>query len=54
MNYQVGFILNRSTQEAVFDVSKSIYSAINNRKVMGLFFLDINIAKAVMCIYHIR
>ena len=50
--YQYGFLPNRSTQEAVFELSKTMYSAINNRKVMGLIFLDV--AKAFNCIHHER
>ena len=39
--YQFGFLPNRSTQEAVFELTKSMYSTINNGKVMGLTFLDV-------------
>ena len=48
--YQFGFLPNRSTQEAVFELSKVMNSSINNRKVMGLIFLDV--AKAFNCIQH--
>ena len=50
--YQYGFLPNRSTQESVFEVTKSMYSAINNRKIMGLIFLDV--AKAFNSIHHGR
>ena len=49
---QFVFLPNRSTQESVFEVTKSMYSAINNRKVMGLIFLDMT--KAFNCIHHER
>ena len=49
---QFGFLPNRSTQEAVFEVTRSMYSSINNRKIMGLIFLDV--AKAFNCIHHER
>ena len=48
--YQYGFLPNRSTQEAVFELSKVMYSSINNRKIMGLIYLDV--AKAFNCIHH--
>ena len=50
--FQYVFLPNRSTQEAVFEVTKMMYSAINNRKIMGLIFLDV--AKAFNCIHHDR
>ena len=50
--YQFGFLPNRSTQEAVFEVTKSMYTAINSRKMMGLIFLDV--AKGFNCIHHER
>ena len=40
------------TQEAVYDVVKRVYSSLNNRKVMGMIFLDI--AKAFNSIHHDR
>ena len=49
---QYGFLPGRSTQEAVFDLVMHIYSSINNKKVMGLLFLDIS--KAFDCILHDR
>ena len=50
--YQYGFLPGRSTQEAVYDVVKNIYSSLNNRKIMGTIFLDIS--KAFNCIHHGR
>ena len=49
---QYGFLPGRSTQEAIFDLFRHVYSAINNKKVMGLLFLDIS--KAFDCIIHKR
>ena len=50
--YQYGFLPGRSTQEVVYDVVKRIYSSINNRKIMGMVFLDIS--KAFNSIHHGR
>ena len=50
--YQYGFLPDRSTHEAVFELTKVMYSTINNRKVMGLIFLDVG--KAFNCIKHKR
>ena len=50
--YQYGFLPDRSTNEAVFELTKVMFSTINNRKVMGLLFLDV--AKAFNCINHKR
>ena len=49
---QYGFLPGRSTHEAIFDLSRHIYSSINNKKIMGLLFLDIS--KAFDCIIHER
>ena len=49
---QYGFLPNRSTQEAVFEMTKAMYSTINNRKIMAMNFLDVG--KAFNCIYHER
>ena len=49
-DYQFGFVPGRSTHEAVFKFVKSIYSSINNNKIVGVIFLDI--AKAFNCINH--
>ena len=48
--YQFGFLPGKSTQLAVFDLVKNIYSAINNKKVFGAACLDIS--KAFDCINH--
>ena len=49
---QYGFLPGKSTQEAVFDLVMHIYSLLNNKKIMGLLFLDI--CKAFDCILHDR
>ena len=49
---QYGFLPGRSTHEAIFDLTRHIYSSINNKKLMGLLFLDIS--KAFDCIIHER
>ena len=49
---QYGFLPGKSTHEAVFDLTRHIYSAINNKKLMGLLFSDIS--KAFDCIIHPR
>ena len=49
---QYVFLPGRSTQEAIFDLVRHIYSSINNKKLMGLLFLDIS--KAFDCILHER
>ena len=51
-DYQYGFLPGRSTQEAVLEITKVMYSTINNRKLMALIFLDV--AKAFNCIHHER
>ena len=51
-DYQYGFLPNRSTHEAIFDLSRYIYTGINNRKLIGMLFLDV--AKAFNCINHAR
>ena len=48
--YQFGFLPGRSTQLAVFDLTKQIYSALNNKKIFGSACLDIS--KAFDCINH--
>ena len=50
--YQFVFLPGRSTQLAVFELVKQIYSAINNKKVFGSICLDIS--KAFDCIDHVR
>ena len=49
---QYGFLPGKSTHEAIFDLTRHIYSSINNKKLMGLLFLDIS--KAFDCIIHQR
>ena len=49
---QYGFLPGKSTNEAIFDLTRHIYSSINNKKLMGLLFLDIS--KAFDCILHDR
>ena len=49
---QYGFLPGRSTQDAIFDLIRHIHSSINNKKLMGLLFLDIS--KAFDCIIHKR
>ena len=51
-DYQYGFLPNRSTHEAIFDLSRYLYNGINNRKFTGMLFLDV--AKAFNCINHAR
>ena len=36
-DYQFGFLPGRSTQLVVFELTKQIYSALNNKKFVGLF-----------------
>ena len=49
-DYQYGFLPGKSTQEAVFNTIRHMYSSINQNKVMGIVFLDV--AKAFNCIDH--
>ena len=51
-DYQYGFLPGRSTQLAVFELLKQIFSAMNNKKVFGAICLDI--AKAFDCTDHVR
>ena len=48
--YQYMFLPGRSTQLAVFEFVKQIYSALNNEKIFGSICLDIS--KALDCIDH--
>ena len=48
--YQFVFLPGRSTQLAVFELTKQIYSALNNKKIFGSICLDIS--KAFDCIDH--
>ena len=49
--FQFGFLPEKSTYEAVFNVLRHMYSTVNNNKLMGVLFLDI--AKAFNCINHL-
>ena len=49
-NFQYGFLPRRSTQLAVFELTKQIYSALNNKKLFGAICLDVS--KAFDCIDH--
>ena len=48
--YQYGFRPRRSTQEAVFDLTKFIYTGFNNKKITIAACLDV--CKAFDCINH--
>ena len=48
--FQYGFLPNKSTQLAAFDLVKHIYSSLNNKKIFGAACLDIS--KAFDCINH--
>ena len=48
--YQFGFLPGKSTQLAVFDLVKSIYSSLYNKKIFGAACMDIS--KAFDCINH--
>ena len=48
--YQYGFRKGKSTQEAIFDLVKFIYSALNHKKLVGAVCLDVS--KAFDCIDH--
>ena len=50
--FQFGFLPGRSTQLAVFELTKQIYSAMNNKKIFGSICLDIS--KAFDCIDHVK
>ena len=51
-DYQFGFLPGRSTQLAIFELLKQIYSAFNNRKIFGSICLDVS--KAFDCINHVK
>ena len=48
--FQYGFLPNRSTQSASFDLAKHMYSALNNKKIFGAACLDVS--KAFDCVNH--
>ena len=48
--YQYGFRKGKSTQQAIFDLTKYIYSGLNHKKIVGTICLDI--AKAFDSINH--
>ena len=48
--YQYGFRKGKSTQEAIFDLVKYVYSGLNHKKVVSAICLDV--AKAFDCINH--
>ena len=50
LSAQYGFLPGKSTHEAIFKTVKDIYNALNQKKLMGMMFLDI--AKAFNCISH--
>ena len=50
--YQFGYLPGRSTQLAVFELLKQIFSSMNNKKIFGSICLDIS--KAFDCIDHTR
>ena len=51
-DYQFVFLPGRSTQLAIFQLPKQIYSSFNNEKVFGSICLDVS--KAFDCIYHVK
>ena len=51
-DYQFGFLPGRSTQLAIFELIKQIYSAFNNKKLFGSICLDVS--KAFDCINHVK
>ena len=49
-SYQYGFRQGRSTQQAIFDLTKYLYSNLNHKKIIGTICLDV--AKAFDCLNH--
>ena len=49
-SFQYGFCPGKSTQQAIFDLTKFIYSALNHKKIVGSICLDV--AKAFDSINH--
>ena len=48
--FQYGLLPGKSTHEVIFKTVKDIYSSLNQKKIMGMMFLDV--AKAFNCISH--
>ena len=48
--YQYVFLPGKLPHEAVFNITRHVYSTMNQNKIMGMIFLDI--AKAFNCIEH--
>ena len=48
--HQFCFLPNRSTHEAVLNITREMFSCVNNNKIMGMLFLDV--AKAFNCVNH--
>ena len=48
--YQYGFMKGKSTQHAIFDFTKYVYSNLNHKKLIGGVCLDV--AKAFDCLNH--
>ena len=51
-DYQFGFLPGRSTQLAIFELLKQVYSAFNSKKIFGSICLDVS--KAFDCINHVK
>ena len=49
-SYQYGFRQGRSTQQAISDLTKYVYSNLNHKKIIGTICLDV--AKAFDCLNH--
>ena len=51
-DFQFGFLPGRSTQLAIFELLKQVYSAFNNKKLFSSICLDVS--KAFDCIHHTK
>ena len=51
-DYHFGFLPGRSTQLAIFELLKQIYSSFNNKNIFGSICLDVS--KAFDCINHVK